>query len=278
MPISKYLATLCVGACFVSTAFADVTTTIQVEPPMTQTPMPTFRVEDLETRRSPSGLNVAIFGGATVDQATEGDMDVNPTFGGGIPSFPYDTKSKVGGVGGIKIGYTWDPELNANYVDEGGVKLMPAIEAEAFYLGYSPDGNVNVSGALVPAGTSARAQSDMDSAIFSINGLMKFEIGHFRPYIGFGVGGAYLSASNASLTIDTVGTLNGGNANDFVFAAQAIGGLEVTLTNNWALFAEYKFLYLHEPSFDYGGATPYEENYDYIGHQIVSAGLRYYFY
>jgi len=244
-------------------------------PPPVDTPMPTFRVEDVETRKSPSGLNIALFGGATVDQSTDAAEDINPTFGPGIPEFDYNPKSKIGGLGGIKIGYTWDPALNPNYVDEGAVKLMPAIEAEAFYLGYQPSGSVNTS-ALVP-GSSGSAKSDIDSAIFSVNGLMKFEIGIFRPYIGAGVGGAYMSASKAAFNISgpVPVNFNGGNAEEFVLAAQAIAGLEITLTQNWALFGEYKFLYLNDPKFDFDG---YTEHFDYIGHQIVSAGVRYYFY
>lgn len=265
MPISKYLATLSVGACFVSSVFAGT----EYQPPATpppETPMPTFRVEDLEPRKSPSGLNVAIFGGASVNQVEEASIASGP-----VANQTYHPKDVIGGVGGIKIGYTWDPALNAGYVDEGGVKLMPAIEAEAFYLGWDTDGNVNAAGGF-PAGT--RAKTTIDSAVFSVNGLMKFEIDRFRPYIGMGIGFAYLDSSNGSLSTPPT-AFSGAGDTDVVLAAQGIAGLEICLVDNWTIFGEYKFLYLNDPTFKYSN---YTENYNYIGHNIVSAGLRYYFY
>lgn len=273
MPISKYLATLSVGACFVSSVIAGTDYQPPATPPPSETPMPTFRVEDLEPRKSPSGLNVAIFGGASIAQEEDASIGSGP-----VANQTYHPKDVIGGVGGIKIGYTWDPALNSNYVDEGGVKLMPAIEAEAFYLGWDTDGSVNAAPGGFPAGT--RASTTIDAAVFSINGLMKFEIfERFRPYIGMGIGFAYLNSSNGSLTAPPAGLSNADDT-DVVLAAQGIAGLEVCLTENWALFGEYKFLYLNDASFSYS-TTPaggYNEDYNYIGHNIVSAGVRYYFY
>ncbi len=239
---------------------------------------PQFRFDDVAPRTPAIGLYAGAFGGASLAQVSGNErVDLNPGFpGAGLPTFPYNLGDSIQPMAGIKLGYTWDMSQVPGYAgDPSAPKFLPTIEFESFYLGFQGSGNLNIPAGVVSPGLNGRTR--FDSAVFSVNGLMKFDLGHFRPYAGAGIGGAYLQSDNSRLT----GNVNGvpvvlqGSADDWVLTTQGIAGMEVMVAQQWGIFAEYKFLVMLDPEFRYN--SRYTESFDYIGHHIVSGGFRYYF-
>jgi opacity protein-like surface antigen len=139
----------------------------------------------------------------------------------------------------------------------------------------------------------------MNAAVFLLNGVVKFDLGRFRPYIGAGVGFAYVThdfgaqvgsghpvAPNAQVIntpsgqVERLATSNSANAlnnapagyfsfgsdNETTFAWQALAGVEFEVTPRWSIFTEYKALWFLD--------GPYYRNYL---SQMVGAGIRYNF-
>jgi len=77
----------------------------------------------------------------------------------------------------------------------------------------------------------------------------------FRPFLGFGFGGAAISDDHD---------------NDEVFAYQAIGGLSYALTDNWFLTATY--IYFTTDKVDFGGIR-----FEYYNESLMG-GIRFRFY
>jgi opacity protein-like surface antigen len=189
----------------------------------------TYLEPSLELRPEPY---VAIFGGANVHQWSDAA----------------GYRSDIGGVGGLKFG----AELK-NLFSLGATEdhdwLYPALEFETFYNGFS----YHSGGAL---GNS----SDVHSAVFSLNPLLKSRWGGFKVYIGGGLGGAYVSSENSV----------GGDKDDFVLAPQATGGMEYSFDQHWSILTEYKYLHFFDADVTPVGAAD-------IGQHIVVGGLKYSF-
>ncbi|MFQ3670747.1 MAG: hypothetical protein SNJ84_04755 [Verrucomicrobiia bacterium] len=239
---------------------------------------PQFRFDDVAPRGPATGIYAGAFGGASLSQVSGGEnVNLNPFFpGAGLPNFPYDMGGSIQPLAGIKLGHTWDMSQVPGYAgDPSAPKFLPTIEFESFYLGFRGKGNLSIPPGVVSPGLNARTR--FDSAVFSLNGLMKFDFGQFRPYAGAGIGGAYLQSDNSRLTgnVGGVPVVLRGSADDWVLTTQGIAGCEVMVAERWGLFAEYKFLVMIDPEFRYAGR--YTESFDYIGHHIVSGGFRYYF-
>lgn len=173
-----------------------------------------FVVPQVQPREAEHGWSVGVYGGANLVQFNDNAR------------FSFD--SSVQPAAGIKIGYTWpfDSESTDQFQDEfGGFRLGGGIELD---LGYVRN---ELKGRLNGVGFSA----DVDSAVFVTNFLLKGRNGKFQPYIGPGIGGAFLQSSKYNL---------GGRASDdqIVFVFQGVAGLDYFMTPQWSLFAEYRFL------------------------------------
>ncbi|GAB4241881.1 MAG: hypothetical protein OHK005_05350 [Candidatus Methylacidiphilales bacterium] len=231
---------------------------------------PQFRFDDVSPRSPAIGLYAGAFGGASLAQVAGGETaELDPVFGGNTLS--YDMGGSVQPLAGIKLGYTWDMSQVPGYAgDPSAPKFLPTIEFESFYLGFKGSGNLTP-----PVGVNGRTR--FDSAVFSLNGLMKFDFGQFRPYAGAGIGGAYLQSDNSRITVNPGGgpLVLRGSADDWVLTTQGIAGCELMVAEQWGIFAEYKFLVMLDPEFRYN--SRYTESFDYIGHHIVNGGFRYYF-
>jgi opacity protein-like surface antigen len=168
-------------------------------------------------------------------------------------------------VGGIKAGYnfqSWSPGLF-------GLRLQPAVEAEAMYIGDSESANF--------FGGSEKISTN--SADFFLNGILRFKNSSIvTPYLGVGAGLQYitthgdLSAPGAHLT--------GLDTSDLDFAGQALAGFDVQIAPHLSLFSEYKFidaLGTDGKSSNLPGGATYRFKPDQLQQNLVTAGVKYSF-
>lgn len=195
-----------------------------------------------------SGAYFGVFGGADVDQ----DADVNPN-----NSRPLNLDGEGSLYLGVEFGYQWQTPF----------PLRTGFEVEAMYLA----NDFEASNAL----TSASA--DFHSAVVMANLTLALDLSDYRddlgpfwasfhPYIGAGVGGAYVWQRNYKLERANGSIQNGGNSGDFTFAYQLFAGVEFDLTDTLSLYAEYKYLV-----FDDLGASTGVSDYQ---HNLFGAGLK----
>jgi opacity protein-like surface antigen len=229
------------------------------------------------------------------------------------PTFSTNTDSNVGWFGGLKFGYEFPTPCI----------IKPSLEFEAFYNGNDTSGSLtsqkSIAGlrtvdndgdefmeprlnpdAIVPS-TKANInfKDQMNSAVFMLNSTIKFDLGRIRPYIGGGLGLAYVTHNFAGQTgsgtpvtphgqliktpygpvqgvasKSTAFALNNvpasyftfGSDSEETFAWQAIAGVEYMVTPRVSVFTEYKALfYLDGP---YGRNTL---------NNLVGAGVRFNF-
>ncbi|NJK92017.1 MAG: outer membrane beta-barrel protein [Blastochloris sp.] len=230
----------------------------------------------VEPRTSEDRTYVALFGGASVDQNTSGRVDLNPTLAG-LGVFNFNDDTDLGYAAGMKVGRTF-----SRFSLGGSEKPAPeqfhflgAVEGELFYNKFGTDGEVEDD---FPAGAVTTASTDINMVVTSFNGVLRAQYKWFRPYIGLGIGFAYLWTDNAELTIvnpvPPPGPANlQQSSEDIVMAAQGLAGVEFQLAEDWGLLLEYKYLYLHDPTLKNGG---FAIDFDYIGQSFVSAGLKFY--
>jgi len=226
-------------------------------------------------RETSSQTSVAIFGGASVfNEGYSPRVDLDPYLPG-MGNFKFDNnKSIIREVAGIRTGYTWDPSLIPLNADIGQPLLMPRAELELLYAPYQTKGNVPLHGF---ANASATDKVDIDSIVFSFLGTMHFRVNDwFHPYVGAGVGGAYMHVTSENLVINSAGGQDvlHGQGSDFVFVPQGVAGVEFDIVQTWSIFGEYKYLYYVDPRFT---LDTHSLTFDGIGQNIVVAGLRYSF-
>ena len=92
-------------------------------------------------------------------------------------------------------------------------------------------------------GLSGAGEGDVGAFTFMVNGYYALDLDKFRPYVGVGVGGAYVSADVSVLGVKLV------DDNDTVFAYQGIVGLEYRLSDSVAFGARYAYFATQDPTF-----------------------------
>jgi len=196
------------------------------------------------------------------------------------------------GLGGIHGGYEWA-------ATSWGIK--PAIEIEAYYLHSDQKSDLaNANGeiftvagtntVIVPGTTSGFNNSfqtavvdhyaadehrfansmKLNGAVFMANGVFTYEThSMIKPYVGVGVGFAYLNMSSAqslqtspaSGSYEMAGPVpvNHFNSNQedstFVFAAQTKLGLRAALSEKISAFGEYRLLHLDSADYTFGSTN-----------------------
>ena len=180
------------------------------------------------------GLYLAAQGGVNFHQTT-----VNDTLDG----VNITSKSKVGGFGGLKLGYVFGTALDT---------VRPVVELDGFYNGFSQSATAEYLGYKID-----NIKVKVDSGALMANGLVRFALGSFQPYFGAGLGG-YATDETA-----TVGNVKG-SVNQTGFAWQLVGGVDCYVTQGVSIFTEYKFL-------------NYVDSGDRLGQQLVGAGVRFHF-
>lgn len=196
------------------------------------------------------GPYFALQGGINAWQNYEG---TERTSIGGV-SIAAEREEKVGGFGGIKLGYAFG---------QGAVRQ--ALELDAFYNGVDSDIEFRADGDRF-----ADLSQRYDTGAFLVNYLVRFDLGSFQPYIGAGAGLWVGQAEDTRLTIPGVTSIRQGNSDtETGFAWQAVAGSDFFFSESFSLFLEYKWLNYQNTNLQ--GAN------DRVGQHLVGAGLRFFF-
>lgn len=224
----------------------------------------------------PVGTSVGIFGGANIAQ--EGNLDITSPFAPGVTA-SLDTKNAIGGVAGIRATYTW-PGWSFDGFPPAGVdgsfRWLPSAQGEFFWTGYKYKAQQNFSG------VDTTFTSDANIYVLSFDPIMRCQIGAFRPYVGAGIGGAYVTADSARVDASGFGLAAGtdltGSSDCFAFAVQALAGCEYFITERITLSLDYKFLSLINPEFDSSDEQKsLHYSLDALSQHIVTMGVNFYF-
>lgn len=199
-----------------------------------------------------TGPYLSVFGGGDFWQT--GDRD-NPGH-----ADARDIVSSVGWFAGLRAGYAFNPP--------GPIK--PALELEAAYhrLNFHSYTRSHTSRYDFKSDTEA----DNQTLTTIINGVLRYDLGRFRPYVGVGIGAAHVWLTD---TVETNRYVNGANArvthhfgdrDQFSFAAQGLVGAEYLVSDRVSLFAEYRPLFVRN-----------EQQVKYYLNHEIGAGVRVYF-
>jgi opacity protein-like surface antigen len=247
-----------------------------------------FAVSDVKPRADVGlGSYVGAFGGITVLQDSDATLNASKVVPGLPGDFNLKDNNRIGPVGGIKAGF----QFPMNPIGDSAFSYGFGAETEVFYAGYNYEGVAATSAALsgLPGTADTTYKTDLDLYIFSVNGLAKLQIWQFRPYVGAGVGAAYVQSRNATLKNPTAlpGVPANGNVlaedsqNDLQIALQGIAGGEFFVTHNFSIFAEYKMLVLPDLAFDYDDAAGKNSkvNIEFtpMALHLLTAGAKFYF-
>jgi len=230
-------------------------------------------------RSADSGYYVGAYGGAQFD-TDYGNERRNITdngggsFGAGFNAdIPFQkTSSGWGGVGGVKIGYNFEP-----YVVNESLRLQPGVEGEALYIGTTSTAQANPG----IANGAFTEKTSYNSAAWFVNGMLRFKLNcRFTPYIGLGVGGQYIT-THSETTSPGSSPMTGLNGSDVDFAFQGLAGFDYTIFGDWDLFTEYKFIDALGTDIKYTNAGnsgfDYRFKPDQIQQHLITAGVKYNF-
>jgi len=218
---------------------------------------------------SDAGFYIAAYGGANFST----DYGNRHASLGGTSATPENIHSEVGGVGGIKGGYNFESFEVCN-----GLRLQPAVEGEALYIGMGSKFPSRVGGAV-----ALNDSTSWNNAAGFINGILRFKLtdsGSFfsrlTPYIGVGVGVEWLTSHT---DLYAGGANLGGVSDDEVdLAAQGLVGLDYNLNSHWTIFTEYKFVDAIGASLNSGTpAGEYRFSPDQIQQNLATVGVKYNF-
>ena len=142
-------------------------------------------------------LTSIAYGGVTAFQDSSAtlnsDAPVNPN------SLTADEASKIGDDGGIQAGYTWKDLMRIRRPCS-----LPALDTDFFWDGFEYRDRFNDPGFRGQLGMI----SNVNTYSFMLEPKLKFNLGNFRPYVGFGVGGTYIHADGSSANLmSSIGTL-----------------------------------------------------------------------
>jgi opacity protein-like surface antigen len=224
------------------------------------------------TAESDAGFYVAAYGGANF--STEyGDRHASLSAASGAfaVATPDNIHSEVGGVGGIKGGYNFE-----SFAVCDGLRLQPAVVAEALYIGMGSTYNDN--------SPHVHDSTSWNNAAGFVNGIIRFKLtdgnswfSRVTPYLGVGVGGEYLT-THTDLYVGGGGHPGNVGDSDVDFAAQALGGVDFALTPHISLFTEYKFIDALGASFtSTAGPVTYRFAPTQIQQNLATVGVKYTF-
>ena len=222
------------------------------------------QVSSSQINPSDAGFYIAAFGGANFDTWYGDNRQTFSTPGGSTFGTHARIDSGWGGVGGIKVGYnfqSWAPGFM-------GLRLQPAVEAEAMYIG--DDTSANFFGGTEKLSTN--------SGDFFLNGILRFKNSSIvTPYLGVGAGLQYIT-THGDLTTPAFHA-TGLDTSDLDFAGQALVGFDVQICPHLSLFSEYKFidaLGTDGKASNVVGDT-YRFKPDQLEQNLVTAGVKYSF-
>ncbi|TFE70100.1 hypothetical protein A7Q09_04620 [Methylacidiphilum sp. Yel] len=162
-----------------------------------------------------------------------------------------DTKGNIGmgnyggswgGIGGLKVGY----QYKGWQIGHSPYRVTEAVEFDGFYAGYSNpmNGYIGTFSGPVFHGSSVTPDMQLNVGIMTINSLTKLITPYrFAPYIGFGVGGGIVTASNITGIAPVGGFDTSHSSTTGVFVLAEIMGAEYYITDHLSVFIEGKFIY-----------------------------------
>jgi len=227
------------------------------------------------------GFNVNLYGGVTGLQNSTATM-VAPNAPARVSpnSLTASQENKMGGVAGFRTGYTW------REFSESVPWLMPAVDFDTFWSGYKYE-----TRSSTPAYNGSTLSANLNTYNLMVEPKVKFNLGNFRPYVGFGVGGTYLHGDNSQINLDTtipgLGSATGHFNKAFdagAFCAAGVAGLEYFLNPHLALTLDYKYQYIDangSAKATVPGVSPSVHvvyNINGLGTNLFTGGLSYYFF
>lgn len=100
------------------------------------------------------------------------------------------------------------------------------------------------------AGVDLAGGGSIDASALMANVFLEFDWQKsWRPYLGGGIGVAFIEADDATITFPGLGTLTLGDDDDTVFAYQAGAGIGFDLNPNWLLSLDYRYFATSDPDF-----------------------------
>jgi hypothetical protein len=220
---------------------------------------------------SDAGFYVAAYGGAQFSTDYGDNKETVSTPGGSTVTTNAGIHSRWGGVGGLKAGYNFE-SFDAGFM---GLRLQPAVEAEALYIGDSSHASDSF-----PPGNSIHFSSN--SGDFFLNGILRFKNSSIvTPYVGIGAGLQYFTMHGQAALPGGTLAATGLDGSDLDFAAQGLAGFDVAICKHLSLFTEYKFIDAigtDAKSIDEGptGST-YRLKPDQLQQNLITAGVKYTF-
>ena len=212
-----------------------------VAPP--PTPAPVAEVDE-------GGPYVALYGGASWLQDSDAGFDTDDlAFDDDEAEVEFDT----GWIAGAAVGYQADL-----------FGFEPRLELDGAYRQHDVDGGT--------FGALDFDDDDVDGDVRAVSGLVNawfdFPVGALAPYVGGGVGAAWIDADDV-----TVGTGVDIDDNDVAFAWQLGAGVGYDLTPSWTATVDYRWFNAENVGLEDDGD---KLGLDYETHNVM-AGLRYTF-
>ncbi|MDR0533157.1 MAG: outer membrane beta-barrel protein [Verrucomicrobiales bacterium] len=259
-------------------------------------PIPAFQTSVKPRTEYGTENYVAVWGGANLFQ--DAGPRIKDNLGLGIKA-DLSLKDSTDFAVGLKIGHIWKPDSITISGEKSPVTFLPSVEGEFIYTQNS-NSSLGWNGSVWYGNTNNTATADltqkfsMNIYALTANPIMRIQWSIFRPYIGFGIGGAYVEgklktlSGNASINSADYPEYNGNysgstdllNASEdqFAFCFQGIAGTDIFLDDRWSIFAEYKYLGLVGLEFNkaLAGYATYDFG-DVYGNHLVVAGIKFHY-
>jgi opacity protein-like surface antigen len=207
------------------------------------------------------GNNLGLYVGVLAGVSIPADMNTNIT--GKTPaafSVNQDISLDTGWLAGAKVGYLTP-----------FTKRILAVELEYYHVGNGFD-----SGKTYPALASLKLDGNVNIDTVMFNLIGRYPEGRIHPYVGGGVGYAYLQVDKIKGSLAGTDLLNASSGSDNVFAYQILGGVNYDITKNWFAGLEYKFFHPSKATYDMSITSPFAAgsnsgtiDVDYTSHNIV---------
>lgn len=182
----------------------------------------------------------------------------------------FNRQHKVGGFGGLKLGYVF-----------GTGVFRPTIEEDIFFNGFQSSLRATVNNNPVVANSNVA----VSSGAFMTNFIARFALGNgrFQPYVGAGIGGYYAETGNISVNYNNAQYPIHRSGSNGSFAWQAIVGSDYYVSPKISIFAEYKYLNYNNlgGGNNLPGVAPGSNSRVFgttnLGQSLVGAGMRFHF-
>ncbi|MDR1305077.1 MAG: outer membrane beta-barrel protein [Verrucomicrobiales bacterium] len=217
----------------------------------TNAPAPDFRAEAQPRAEVEYGADnyIAVLGGVNAFQDAAPSLKL--TEGWQPRRAGLQLKDRTGWAGGLKAGHTWQ------LADDGQRGLLAlSLEGEFIYSGVHDTklgarvSNYGFAGTTVSG--EIYQQFNVDILALTVNPVLRLQLGRFSPYVGVGVGGAYVEAQHKGIyATGEIGGIKGtygfdptvgGSTDTVVFCFQVMAGADFYLSKEVSLFLEYKYL------------------------------------